>query len=111
MYSLGIGVPQDYEEAAKWNRKAAEQNFVKCAVQSRCESCKGSGNAAGLCESAEMVPEGQQSKGHARGAKHSNFGGTIGVMSQWAGESLRIIKRPLEMVQTGSRCRVMQRLN
>ena len=25
MYGLGEGVPQDYQEAAKWHRKAAEQ--------------------------------------------------------------------------------------
>jgi len=29
MYTLGQGVPQDYAEAAKWNRLAADQGFAE----------------------------------------------------------------------------------
>ncbi len=28
MYAQGRGVPQDYQEAARWNRKAAEQGLA-----------------------------------------------------------------------------------
>ena len=34
MYDNGKGVPQDYKEAVKWYRLAAEQGDARCSIQS-----------------------------------------------------------------------------
>ena len=49
MYEKGQGVPQDYAEAVKLFRKAAEQGPRRCPVQSRSHIQQWPGRAARIC--------------------------------------------------------------
>jgi len=47
MYPNGEGVPQDYAEAVKWFRMAAERGGGGCSVQPWCDAQKGRWRATG----------------------------------------------------------------
>ena len=55
MYDVGLGVPQDYAEAAKWYGRAAEQGDARAQLNSRPYVPRRPRHAAGLCRSGEMV--------------------------------------------------------
>jgi uncharacterized protein len=46
MYLKGEGVPENYEEAAKWFRLSAERGFPPCSVPSRAHVLHRTGGAA-----------------------------------------------------------------
>ena len=58
MYHNGQGVPQDYAEAVKWYRKAADQGYRRRAVQPRLHVRQRPRRAAGLRRGGEVVSQG-----------------------------------------------------
>jgi uncharacterized protein len=61
MYEYGQGVPQDYEEAVKWYKKAAEQNFAGAQY-----------NLGLLCEDGKGLPQDYKEsvKWYTKAAEH-----------------------------------------
>ena len=55
MYDDGKGVLQDYKEAVKWYRLAAEQGYAGCSIQSWCHVRQWRRRSSRLCRSCEVV--------------------------------------------------------
>ena len=56
MYANGRGVPQDYAEAVKWYRLAADQGDAEAQHNLGVMYASGEGVSAGLRRGGEMVP-------------------------------------------------------
>ena len=67
MYENSEGVPQDYAEALRWYRRAAEQGDAIAQVRPRPHVRQRPGCAPGRRGGREVAPQGRQAGGRRRG--------------------------------------------